>query len=263
MLTAVVPVFNKVDLTKRCLESMLANSKILSQLVVIDNASGDETPKYLESISLRFKEKGIEVSLIRNDTNLGFGRACNQGVRLAKGQYVAIVNNDTWLMPAWDEALAKTLEEKKLDLVGPHFDEREFPSDPIATATEFLKRNQNAFRKHFVPIVMFFKMDSVNRLRFDHGGIFDERFFVTYEDTDLKKRMDDLGMQFLQTSRCYIWHQSMGTRSTAGLLPVGYEAEGLRLFIEKWGYDPRPEDHTFLARLKRRYRKWRAKYGFF
>jgi GT2 family glycosyltransferase len=178
-----------VNLTKRSLESMLAHSKILASVVVIDNASSDETPAFLESIAPKFKERGIEFTVIRNPANVGFGRACNQGIRLAHEKYVAIVNNDTWLMPSWDEVLADVLEEKKLDLVGPHFDERPFADDPVTRANEFLRKNKNLSRSHFVPILMFFRNESLNRLKFEHGGIFDERFFVTFEDTDLKKRM--------------------------------------------------------------------------
>ncbi len=263
MLTAVIPVFNKAHLTKRCLESMLDHSKIVDSVVVIDNASSDETPELLSSFASRFEQKGISFAVIRNAQNVGFGRACNQGVRLAKGKYVAIVNNDTWLMPAWDEALAQVLEEKNLDAVGPHFDERPFSEDPVTTAKEFLRKSPNQFRKHFVPILMFFRMSSVEKLKFEHGGIFDERYFVTYEDTDLKKRMEDLGMKWGQTSRSYLWHQSMGTRGTPGLIPTGYEAEGLRLFMEKWGYDPRPAEHTWIERLKRKFRKKRSAKGLF
>ena len=263
MLTAVIPVFNKVHLTQRCLDSMLLHSKILDSVVVIDNASQDETPAILAEFAKKFEVKNIRFTSIRNPANVGFGRACNQGVRIAKGKYLAIVNNDTWLMPAWDHALFQVLEEKKLDLVGPHFDERPFTENQVAQSERFLKQNQNRFRTHFVPILMFFRMSSVEKLKFDHGGIFDERFFVTYEDTDLERRMRDLGMHWGQTSQAYIWHQSMGTRSTPGLLPSGYEAEGLRLFMEKWGDDPRPADHTFLERYKRKYRKWRNARGRF
>jgi GT2 family glycosyltransferase len=110
---------------------------------------------------------------------------------------------------------------------------------------------------------MFFKKEAVEKLKFPDQGIFDERFFVTYEDTDLLYRMKALDLKFAQTSLCYIWHQSMGTRSQKGLLPEGYEADGLRIFKEKWGFDPRPADHTFWERLKRRYRKYRSARGLF
>ena len=263
MVTLVIPVFNKAELTRRCLESVLENSRHVGDIVVVNNASQDETAVVLLEFQKRFESKGIAFTGITNPKNLGFGSACNQGVRLAKSDYVAILNNDTWVMPAWDEALVEAARAKNLDSVGPFFDERPWSENMKERAAQFLKENGSAYRNHFVPILMFFTKSAIERLKFPHGGIFDERFFVTYEDTDLLKRMKDLGMRFAQTSRCYIWHQSMGTRSQKGLLPEGYEAEGLRLFIEKWKYDPRPADHTFWERLKRRYRKSRSAKGKF
>ena len=130
-------------------------------------------------------------------------------------------------------------------------------------AHEFVTRNQGKIRHHFVPILMFFSRKAVEKIRFDHGGIFDERFFVTYEDTDLRHRMDLAQMRYGQTGSCYIWHHSMGTRSTPGALPKGYELEGLKLFTEKWGFDPRPKDHTVPAKLKRRFWKWKEQRGLF
>jgi GT2 family glycosyltransferase len=263
MVSVVIPVFNKVELTNRCLDSLLKNSKALSEVFVVDNASSDSTPAVLLEWAPRFTEQGIRFQVIRNEQNLGFGRACNQGIRISSGEFVAIVNNDTWLMDGWDRALIDEAQERRLDEVGPFFDERPWLDRPEARAKEFLRRNPTGFRKHFVPIVMLFTRQSVERLKFDHGGLFDERFFVTYEDTDLLHRMRQLKIRYGQTSRCYIWHHSMGTRGTPGLLPSGYEQEGLKLFIEKWGFDPRAAEHTLIERWKRKCRNRRAAKGMF
>ena len=263
MVTVIIPVFNKVELTKCCLQSVLENSRSVKSVVVVDNGSHDETASALTDFSPRFESRQISFTVIRNEKNLGFGSACNQGIRIAETEFVAILNNDTWVMFDWDQALISAIREKKLDLVGPFFDERPWTEAMPERARQFLNQNKETYRKHFVPILMFFSQDAIRRLKFDHGGIFDERFFVTYEDTDLLFRMRQLGIRYAQTSLCYIWHQSMGTRSKNTLLPEGYEAEGLRAFIEKWGFDPRPADHTFWERLKRRRRKARAMKGLF
>lgn len=263
MVSVIIPVFNKVELTRRCLNSVLQNSKITTEVFMIDNASTDTTFQELQDWALKFQEKGILFEITSNSKNLGFGSACNQGIRQANGEYVAILNNDTWVMPGWDQALSEELITHGLDEVGPHFDERPIGEHPEAVAEEFLKKNPVRLRKHFVPILIFFTKSAIQRLKFEHGGIFDELFFVTYEDTDLLHRMKLLKMKFGQTSRCYIWHHSMGTRSTPGLLPEGYEVDGLKKFIGKWGFDPRKSEHTFIERLKRRWRKSRSKMGLF
>jgi GT2 family glycosyltransferase len=263
MVSVVIPVFNKIELTTRCLLAVWMNSTRVKEVCVVDNASTDETPSILKSFQQQFTQKGITFNVVSNHQNLGFGSACNQGIRISTGSVIAILNNDTWLMHGWDQALLDELNKRDLDEVGPFFDERPLSDQPQRTAEEFLVKNRNKFRKHFVPILMFFKREAVERLKFDHGGIFDERFFVTYEDTDLIHRMKQLGMKYGQTSNCYIWHHSMGTRSTPGLLPSGYEADGLKRFIDKWGFDPRDQDHTLVQRWKRKYRKKRAEKGMF
>ncbi len=266
MVSVVIPVFNKVELTNRCLDSLLRNSKTISEVFVVDNASADGTPQALQDWAPRFTEQGIRFQVIRNEQNLGFGRACNQGIRLSSGEFVAIVNNDTWLMEAWDRALIDEARIRRLDEVGPFFDERPWTPNPEARAREFLRKNPSGFRIHFVAMLMFFTRSAVERLRFGHGGLFDERFFVTFEDGDLLQRMKIAGIRYGQTSRCYIWHQSMGTRgdgSSANRLPSNYEQEGMRLFTEKWGSYPLYLDHTLVERLRRRYRNSRAARGMF
>lgn len=263
MVSVIVPVYNKLHLTRRCFESLLQNSGRVEEVWVIDNGSTDGTPAVLEAFAPRFREWRIRFEIIRNETNLGFGRACNQGLRQASGDWIAIVNNDTWLMPNWDVELIRDAERHRLDLIGPHFDERPWTDEIETRMQDFLRYQTGRFRRHFVPILMFFRRSSLELLRLDHGGIFDERFFVTYEDTDLRHRMELAGMSYGQTSSCFIWHQSMGTRSEPGMLPPGYEQEGLRLFMEKWGFDPRKSENTLWQRWLRRIRRFRSDRGKF
>ena len=263
MVTVVIPVFNQSHHTERCLQSLLENSTELLQVCIIDNGSVDQTQSVLKKFHLLFTHAGIDFIEIVNEKNVGFGRACNQGIRQATAEFVAVLNNDTWVMPGWDQALRNALEEKKLSVVGPYFDEKPFTENMCERAQAFTLKNRGKTRAHFVPILMFFSRAAIDQIKFDHGGIFDERFFVTYEDTDLRHRMDLTQMRYAQTADCYLWHHSMGTRSAPGALPKGYELEGLKLFTEKWGFDPRPKDHTFGAKLKRKYWKWKEARGSF
>jgi GT2 family glycosyltransferase len=263
MISVVIPVFNKSGLTRRCLSSLLQNSRKLVEVFVVDNGSTDETSSVLVEFKAQFQAQGTPFEIIQNSANGGFGRACNQGIRLARSPWLAILNNDTWVMPDWDGALIREAEKRNLDCIGPHFDERPWVDSMDTRAQEFLARNPGRFRTHFVPILMVFRRSALDRLALAHGGLFDERFFVTYEDTDLRYRMDAQKLSYGQTSSAFIWHHSMGTRSTPGLLREGYEQEGLRLFIEKWGFDPRKSENTLFERFKRKRRKSRAARGLF
>lgn len=260
MVTLIIPIFNKIELTRVCLESVLKNSQNLTAVFVIDNASEDDTADVLRIFQVRFEEKDIKFTVIRNTRNLGFGAACNQGIRLSKTNYTAVLNNDTWVMPGWDTALMQAQREKKWGVVGPFFDERPWVDGMEERAKIFLRDNPAQYRTHFVPILMFFTHEAIAKLRFPDGGIFDERFFVTYEDTDLLHRMKMSDITYAQTSLCYIWHHSMGTRSS---LPDGYEAASLEKFKAKWGFDPRPLEHGWIEKWKRRMRKKRSARGQF
>ncbi len=267
--SVVIPVFNQSQLTQRCLLSLLSHSHSLSRVWVIDNASRDDTAAVLNRFHESFQQAGISFEVITNPENVGFGRACNQGVReflKTDASHLVILNNDTWLMPNWDTALIEAMKKRRLDAVGPYFHEKPFHDRMEQTAQDFILRNGKGFRHHFVAILMFFSREAIIRLSQDcegtHGGIFDERFFVTYEDADLLYRMRGLNMQYGQTGSCFIWHHSKATRES-GSLPSNYEREGLRLFIEKWGFDPIPADHTWKARLRRRYWRIREKLGKF
>lgn len=267
--SVVIPVFNQCHLTERCLTSLLKNSSGLQGVCVVDNASQDNTGAILEGFQASFASAGVSFEIIHNSKNEGFGRACNQGIRhFRKGnaQFIVILNNDTWLMPKWDQSLLTVMVEQHLDCIGPYYYEKEFQESMESMASEFVKANHTRLRQHFVPILMCFSRDAIDKLATDcegsRGGIFDERFFVTYEDADLLHRMKLLHLSYAQTGSCFIWHQSKGTRSQQSL-PTGYEQEGLRLFLEKWGFDPRPHRESFLIRLHRKYWKWLEKHGKF
>lgn len=267
--SVVIPVFNQCQLTERCLRTLLEHSTLLESVFVIDNASRDQTPEVLNGFQVLFKQKGVPLNIFTNQENVGFGRACNQGIReFLKGeaQYLVVLNNDTWLMPQWDQALVQSLKKHHLDCVGPYFYEKPMTDNLTSIAAEFILRNAGKIRPHFVPILMCFTRSAIVRLSSDcagsNGGIFDERYFVTYEDADLLKRMQLLGLKYGQSGDCFIWHHSKGTRSHT-TLPSNYEQEGYRLFWEKWGFDPRPHQDSFLLKLRRKYWKFLEKYGRF
>jgi GT2 family glycosyltransferase len=251
-ITVVIPVFNQCHLTERCLESVFRNSSQVDTIHVIDNASTDTTAEVLKRWQLQFQAQGISFEIHSNEINQGFGRACNIGIRAAQTDYVAVLNNDTWLMPNWDHALLQSIQLLRADMVGPFYDETPFNSSTQEQrAQSFIEKNTGQFRREFVSILIFFKRSSL-----DHVGHFDERFFVTYEDTDLKHRMDQSKMTYYMVGNCYIWHHSKGTRSNQNL-PSNYEKEGHRLFLEKWGFDPIPREHTLKAKLIKSWRKWK------
>ncbi len=99
----VIPALDQVAVTRRCLESLAGvEAGADFEVVVVDNGSTDATPELLETL-------GGDVTVVRNATNLGFARACNQGARLAHAPVVVLLNNDTEVRAGWLGALLGVL----------------------------------------------------------------------------------------------------------------------------------------------------------
>lgn len=101
LVSIIIPVHNHPLVTYTCLKSITEVETTISfEVIVIDDCSSDETPRMLGDVS------GIRT--LRNETNLGFIASCNAGAKLAHGQYVLFLNNDTIVQPHWLEELVQT-----------------------------------------------------------------------------------------------------------------------------------------------------------
>ncbi len=88
---------NQLNLTKDCLASIEAHTPEPYEIIVVDNGSSDGTVDYLRS----YAAAHANVRLITNSENLGFAMGNNQGLAVAKGDYVLLLNNDTVVTPGW------------------------------------------------------------------------------------------------------------------------------------------------------------------
>ncbi|MDZ4675913.1 MAG: glycosyltransferase family 2 protein [Oligoflexia bacterium] len=257
-ISVVVPVFNHVHLTQRCLPSLVEGAHQAHQLVIIDNHSTDNTPEYLREFKKKAELKGWSVIIVTNEKNLGVGAAFNQGIKNSTGDFIALLNNDTWLMPNWDSSLLLATETLGGAMIAPYYDETPFDEKQIPLkAQQFIQRNYAKHSHDWAAILMFFRRDT-----FEKVGVFDERYFVGYEDRDLQERMDRAGLKYYKTGSCFIWHHSKGTRDSANL-PSGYEQDSLQKFISKWGFDPRPLENTKFQKYRRKWIRFKNKFGYF
>ena len=103
LVSIIVPVFNKVDYTAKCLRAIAANTRdVPHEVIVIDNGSSDDTERMLSRReAIRYR---------RNAANLGFARASNQGAAMATGRYLLFLNNDTEPHAGWAAAMVAEME---------------------------------------------------------------------------------------------------------------------------------------------------------
>ena len=103
--------WNVGTLLKKCLESIFTSHPVVSfKVIVIDNASTDGT---LQMINV-YRNK---LRLVVNKHNLGFSRAINQGIDVARGDYILLLNPDTVVAEGSIDGLVQFMEKKQKNSV--------------------------------------------------------------------------------------------------------------------------------------------------
>lgn len=118
-LSVIIPVWNRWDLTRACLVSLREHTPgSFMQVIVVDNGSDDETASELPAFGDTLFAQGF--TLLRNQENLGFAKACNQGADAARADLLFFLNNDTLLQKGWVAPLLNAFrEDGRLGACGP------------------------------------------------------------------------------------------------------------------------------------------------
>jgi GT2 family glycosyltransferase len=201
-----------------CLESIFNQSCSDFEIIFIDNGSTDDSVQYV-------KEKFPDVIIIENRENLGFARANNQGIAIAKGKYIALLNNDTVVDREWIKSLlakAESSSEKvgmwagkilsmqepgKIDSVGGLM----ISPDGIAKGRGRLEEDVGQYDNDdevFIPsaCAALFKKEMLDEI-----GLFDEDFFAYCEDTDIGLRARLAGWRTVSVPKAVVYHYYSGT----------------------------------------------------
>ncbi len=96
-LSIIIVSYNTKKLTLECIHSIIEHTEgVRYEIVVVDNNSGDGTVPALKKINT--KKENAKLEIIENKENIGFGPANNQGMTIAKGKYILLLNSDTRLL---------------------------------------------------------------------------------------------------------------------------------------------------------------------
>lgn len=207
-LSIIIVTYNSEKFIGACIDSIAQHVRGLTyEVLVVDNLSTDSTPAILQ--------QQPNVRLIRNEKNYGFACANNKGIVQANGNFILILNPDILLTPETDlEALMAYFKTKpSTGIVSPRLiyedgkvqeNARKFPSlltffirgfrlEKYAQSFSFYK-NHNVFSyiscTHPVEVdwvigaFMLTRKDVIEQV-----GLFDQQFFMYYEDADLCSRM--------------------------------------------------------------------------
>lgn len=240
MLTSIVILaFNNRQKTQACLESIRMFTGTPYELILVDNASTDDTLLYLR--------QQTDIKLIANKDNKGFAAGCNQGMSAAKGDQIVLLNNDTVVSYRWlDNLLGALHSDPRVGIVGAMSNwviPLQQMKPPYSTEAEY-HQFAEAFNRHdpakwrevtcLSGFCVMFRRALVEAI-----GLMDERFiFGVYEDADYSYRAMKAGYSLLLAGDTFVHHAGnsgfkgggLDMKKIAGLNRVAY--------IRKWGFDP-------------------------
>lgn len=246
--------FNGWQNTIECLKSIqkLALPKdIIIEPLVVDNASSDDSVK-------KIKEEFPKLVMIENQLNLGFTGGCNEGARYALkngADYVMLLNNDTIVH---SNLIKNLLEQFDNDSVG-----GVVPKIYFAKGYEFHKDRYKSSEKGRVIWYAGGKMDWNNLVgknvgvdEVDHGqfdvrmetdlatgccflvrsdvlknvGLFNDRYYLYYEDADLSERIKKAGFKIIYTPAAIVWHKNAESSGVGSVLHDYYISRNRLMF---------------------------------
>ena len=107
MISVIVVNWNRRDLLRACLSSLARQAGVVFEVILVDNGSSDGSAEMAET---EFRRAPFDLRMIRNRENRGFCAANNQGIAVARGEFVALLNNDAEAAPDWLAALRRMFE---------------------------------------------------------------------------------------------------------------------------------------------------------
>jgi len=245
--------WNSGTLLSECIGSInkaIQHSFILNKVVVIDNASSDNSLENLDTTNL-------PLTIIRNTQNHGFAKACNQGAKNSKVDFLLFLNPDTHLFQnSLSEPISFMVKEENqgIGIIGVQIINEKNKISRTCSRFPNLYRMiymslgldrifPKVFPGHFVnewdhadSRIVDQVMGSfflVRKTLFEKLNGFDERFFVYYEDLDFSLRLKENGFQSYYLSTAKIYHKGGGTSEKVKAVRLSYILRSKLLFCKK------------------------------
>jgi len=212
LVSVIVLTYNNLDFTRACLRSIEAESHWPNlEIIVVDNASSDGTPEFLAE----WQRGGPRRRIILNEHNLGFAAGNNVGLAAASGDYLVLLNNDTYVTPNWIGAMVKHLARNPdIGILGPVTNNigNEARVEVRYTGMEEMQRAAAAYTLRRmgklldVDTVAFFCV-AMPRSTYEQVGPMDEAFGVGFfEDDDYCRRVQAAGLRVVVADDVFIHH---------------------------------------------------------
>jgi GT2 family glycosyltransferase len=240
----VLVTYNGLSHTIRCLESLYRNQPSVPwEVIIVDNASSDGTCEWIKEFAKGDHVHGrTNLRLIKSDVNLHFAAANNVGAKVAEGEYLCLLNNDTIVVPGWIEKLCERLNSTpRCGIVGPMSSSsngRQMVNGAAANYRPDDWRALNAFAEKFSlenagkwneAGLLYGWCMFMRKATWDALGGMDSRFIDSYDDNDFCLRAQLAGYRMAIAEDVYIHHHGQATLLSDGSIERyaqnGYENE--------------------------------------
>lgn len=217
----VIPVFNALDYTRACIESIYkARNRVPFEVIVVNNGSQDGTREWLDSAA----EQYPNFYRAHLEDNMGFAKGVNLGLQNARGRHIVILNNDTLVTSHWLDHLVEAAEsDDALGIVSPMTnyvgEGPQVDPEAIDLAPHMAERFASGIRRRkelqIVPDRLVFFCVLVKRSLVDLLGGLDEGFLKgNYEDDDFCLRARISGYKLAIARNAFVYHHGSRTFNT-------------------------------------------------
>jgi GT2 family glycosyltransferase len=219
--------------TVRCVESLERLDYPHYRIVVVDNGSTDGSPG-------RLRASCRTATVVETHRNLGFAGGNNVGLRYALeagAHYVWVLNNDTVVDARALSALVRAAEgDPAVGVVGAviwamdgsRVLARGGGGVDLRTGRSWHVVDPGADVAYITGASMLLRTRALREV-----GLFDERFFLYWEDTDLSFRLTAAGWRLGVAHDAHVWHRESGTVGEGSYLQARHFTRGLVLFLRK------------------------------
>ncbi|MBE6485702.1 MAG: glycosyltransferase [Methanosphaera stadtmanae] len=207
----IVPIFNAFEETSECIRSVLLNTGVDYELILIDDCSTDERiGSLLDSLEvLPF------VRVIRNEVNQGFVKNVNKGICESDFD-VVLLNSDTVVTPRWlSHLVVSAYSFDDVATVTPLSNASDICVEELGASVDQLSLNRNAYLVNKLSDYGYFSSPTGNgfclfikRAVIDDIGLFDEKFGVGYgEESDFTYRAVEAGWRNIRNDSVFVYHK--------------------------------------------------------
>jgi GT2 family glycosyltransferase len=224
--------YKSCGLVRQCVEAIAAHpTKSSHEIIVVDNASGD-------GIGEMLAERFPDVRFVQHSSNVGFAAGNNIGIRISRGRYVMIMNPDIIVHPGSIDALVDFMDANAdVGVAGPKLFRPDgtldnscyrFPTYAIplyrrtplgrlpsarAAVSSYLMEDYDHERARDVDWLLGAVL-IVNRNALEKVGMFDERFFLYFEDIDWCRRFSTRGWRvvYYPEAKMVHFHERLSAR---------------------------------------------------